>query len=206
LYRKNKLYYVGLASNLSSRLKHHLRDRHAQSWDGFSVYLTPGRQYLRELETLLLRIIDRKGNKQRGKFGNAEDLKRKFRSDLKRKLSIELENLFCKPSFSQDKNLQKKARLIEKQKGKKSILAPFINHRFHIQFKYKGKLYIAHVKKDGSICFAGESAEAERLRGKIFTSPSLAAKEITGHSMNGWTVWKYKRNDDWVVLNELRKK
>ena len=65
LYRKNKLYYVGLASNLRSRLRHHLRDRHADAWDSFSVYLTIGGQHLHELETLLLRIIDRKGNKQR---------------------------------------------------------------------------------------------------------------------------------------------
>ena len=40
LYKKDKLYYVGLASNLRNRLKHHLRDRHANRWDRFSVYLT----------------------------------------------------------------------------------------------------------------------------------------------------------------------
>src|SRR3989338_9700904 len=68
LYRKNKLYYVGLASNLRSRLRHHLQDRHAQAWDSFSVYLTIGDQHLRELEALVLRIIDRKGNRKLGKF------------------------------------------------------------------------------------------------------------------------------------------
>ena len=91
LYRKNKLYYVGLASNLRSRLRHHLRDRHADAWDSFSIYLTIGGQHLHELETLLLRIIDRKGNKQRGRFGKADDLKRKFRRELKRAQSEELE-------------------------------------------------------------------------------------------------------------------
>lgn len=35
LFKKNKLYYVGLASNLRSRLRHHLRDRHAETWDSF---------------------------------------------------------------------------------------------------------------------------------------------------------------------------
>jgi len=40
LYRRNKLHYVGLASNLRSRLAHHLRDRHRDSWDRFSVYLS----------------------------------------------------------------------------------------------------------------------------------------------------------------------
>ena len=40
LYSKGHLYYVGLASNLRNRLKSHLTDRHAQTWDSFSVYLT----------------------------------------------------------------------------------------------------------------------------------------------------------------------
>jgi len=39
LYRKNKLYYVGLASNLRSRLRHHLRDRHADAWDSLASIL-----------------------------------------------------------------------------------------------------------------------------------------------------------------------
>lgn len=49
LYRGIKLYYVGLATNLRMRLAHHLRDRHHNSWDRFSVYLTIGDNHLREL-------------------------------------------------------------------------------------------------------------------------------------------------------------
>src|SRR2546430_17519267 len=49
LYRRGKLYYVGLASNLRSRLHMHLRDRHCDSWDRFSVYLTKSDTHLREL-------------------------------------------------------------------------------------------------------------------------------------------------------------
>lgn len=37
LYRRDKLYYVGLASNLMSRLTSHLRDRHRKVWDTISV-------------------------------------------------------------------------------------------------------------------------------------------------------------------------
>ena len=47
LYRRGKLYYVGLARNLRMRLAHHLRDRHGDSWDRFSVYLTIGDSHLR---------------------------------------------------------------------------------------------------------------------------------------------------------------
>ena len=54
LYRRGKLYYVGLATNLRNRLKIHLKDRHGQSWDRFSVYLTIGDNHLRELEALIL--------------------------------------------------------------------------------------------------------------------------------------------------------
>src|SRR6266511_3304469 len=56
LYKREKLYYVGLATNLRSRLKQHLRDRHGESWDRFSVYLTIGDSHLKEMESLLLRI------------------------------------------------------------------------------------------------------------------------------------------------------
>lgn len=202
LYRKNKLYYVGLASNLRSRLRHHLRDRHANVWDSFSVYLTVGGEHLHELEALLLRIIDRKGNKQRGKFGKAEDLRRKFRNDLKKSISIELENLFCGGL----QHRKEGAVYLKQTEGRRPVMAPFVNQRFHIRFKYKGKLYIAHVRRDGTITFARESADAKRLQDKVFNSPSLAAAAATKKSMNGWTTWKYERAPgDWVLLDELRK-
>jgi hypothetical protein len=50
LYRRGKIYYVGLAGNLRGRLAHHLKDRHQDSWDRFSVYITIGDSHLRELE------------------------------------------------------------------------------------------------------------------------------------------------------------
>jgi len=53
LYRRDKLYYVGLASNLKWRLYQHLNDHHRSSWDRFSVYFTIGDKHLKELETLV---------------------------------------------------------------------------------------------------------------------------------------------------------
>jgi len=43
LYRRGKLYYVGLATNLRNRLQQHLKDRHGDSWDQFTgkVYTSP---------------------------------------------------------------------------------------------------------------------------------------------------------------------
>jgi hypothetical protein len=90
LFRRGKLYYVGLAHNLRSRLQTHLRDHHADSWDRFSVYLTIGDAHLKELESLVLRIIKPKGNKLKGKFLRAENLRRKFTFDIQQSQKSEL--------------------------------------------------------------------------------------------------------------------
>ncbi len=39
LYRRNNLYYIGLASNLKNRIKTHLKDKHGTSWSHFSLYI-----------------------------------------------------------------------------------------------------------------------------------------------------------------------
>src|ERR1035437_7161580 len=63
LYRGDRLYYVGLAKNLRTRVKQHLKDCHHESWDRFSVYLTIGTGFIKEMESLLLRISQPPGNK-----------------------------------------------------------------------------------------------------------------------------------------------
>ncbi len=68
LYKGKRLYYVGRASNLRSRLKQHLGDRHAHTWDRLSIYLTIGGQHLRELEALVLRIASPRGNEMLPRF------------------------------------------------------------------------------------------------------------------------------------------
>lgn len=203
LYRKNKLYYVGLASNLKNRLNHHLHDRHANAWDSFSIYFTVGDEHLHELETLLLRIIDKKGNRQKGKFGKAENLNRKVRSDFKKALNEELDEIF----FKQSKPRVEIKSKLKTKKGRKPVLASYINKRMYIKFKYRDRLFIAHVRNDGTIKFARESADANLLKDRIFTSPSVAAAvALRRKSNNGWRTWKYERAPgDWVLIDELRK-
>jgi len=48
LYRKRKLYYVGLTRNLLSRIKWHLRDRHARKWDRFIIFRIKKVRYLKD--------------------------------------------------------------------------------------------------------------------------------------------------------------
>jgi len=201
LYKSGKLYYVGLASNLRSRLHHHLQDRHAQSWDRFSIYLTINDRQLKDLETLVLRIASPKGNLQEGKFIQSEDLKRKFRRQFTEFQRHERDIFFQDnhPTFEPDQQP-------EPIKGRKATLADYIKRLIHIRFEYKGHLYIAHVRRDGTITFAAEGHRAKELQGKVYTSPSLAATAITNHKMNGWKAWKYERSPgEWVLLDELRK-
>ena len=192
LYRRGKLYYVGLASNLRSRLGHHLKDRHAHSWDRFSVYLTIGDSHLRELESLILRIVKPPGNKQKGRLPKSEDLRRKFRRDIKCSWLLEIQELLgTKAAHPATK--KKAVRMT----GKRPVLAQFQNRPTTLRVRYKGKTHFAYVRKTGLIWFAG----------RHFKSPSMAGSHLVkGRACNGWTFWQYQRAPgDWVLLDELRK-
>ena len=180
LYRKEKLYYVGLAKNLRSRLKSHLHDRHGSSWDRFSVYLTIGEQHLRELESLILRIVQPKGNKQKGKFPKSEDIRRRFARDVKDRLNYEVALL-----------LGNKARKPASQgRGVKF-------RRTKLRAWFKGKKLRALLLKDGRVRFNGKVYES------LSTAAARACKRV---SCNGWTFWKYLRAPgDWVTVDHLRK-
>jgi Restriction Enzyme Adenine Methylase Associated len=196
LYRRGKLYYVGLASNLRIRLGHHLKDRHRDSWDTFSVYLTIGDSHLRELEALLLRIASPGGNKQKGKFARSEDLRRRLTRDYKRSYYDKLPELFGTPTRKKTTK-RKRNQKPEGQKGRAVVLAGYIDQQTPLRATYKGKKLRASVRKSGLICFDKQQ----------FTSPSKAAKHAVKRlTCNGWTFWKYQRSPgDWVTLDHLRK-
>jgi hypothetical protein len=79
LYKDTTLYYVGLAKDLKSRIRGHLRDRHALAWNRFSVYLTQGDEHIKELESLVLRIASPQANRVGGNFHASRNLFRVFR-------------------------------------------------------------------------------------------------------------------------------
>ena len=179
LYRKKKLYYVGLARNLRSRLKSHLHDRHGSSWDRFSVYLTIGEQHLRELESLILRIVQPKGNKQKGKFPMSEDIRRRFARDVKDRLNYEVALLLG--------NKPRKAA----SHGRGSKL-----RRTKLKAWYKGKVFRALLLKGGKV----------RYKKRVYESPSAAAGKVVKGAANGWIFWKYQRAPgDWATVDHLRK-
>ncbi len=131
LYRKERLCYVGLASNLRSRLRHHLSDRHSETWDRFSIYFTIGDDHLRELEALAIRIASPRENRQKGNLVRAGDLKPVLRLEIAKFQRAEQEELFGDTS---EKHLLKIARKIVEQEGRKSTLAPYIKSSFHNGF------------------------------------------------------------------------
>lgn len=191
LYRRGKLYYVGLATNLRNRLDHHLRDRHADSWDRFSVYITIGDHHLRELEALILRTVKPAGNKQKGKFAKSEDLRRRFSRDMKADFAKAMNGMLF---AAQPKRRKLAAKISD---GRQPALAQYVTAPFPIRADHKGKRYKARVRQDGTI----------RFNGKIYTAPSMpAAHACNRKACDGWLFWKYERApNDWVFLDELRK-
>ena len=69
LYDDYGLYYVGLSNrSLRSRIRRHTRDRHKNKWTRFSWYRIPRIDHVKDIESILLRIINPKGNRVKGKF------------------------------------------------------------------------------------------------------------------------------------------
>jgi len=194
LYRDNKLYYVGLAGNLRNRLKQHLKDRHSESWNRFSVYLTIGDSHLKELESLILRIVTPSGNKQRGKLMKSEDLREKFRRAI-RELHRKREDKIIGGIPGDIDPIRE--NLPQDKSGRVPVLSVYTNRPKILRAKFKRITIWAHIRKDGSI----------RCNGEVYLSPSLAAAAACKRkTCNGWTFWSYERSPgDWVKIDELRK-
>ncbi len=80
LYRGKSLHYVGLASNLFWRLHRHTRDRHKGKWNHFSIFRISRVSYLKDIETLLLRVAVPKGNRVTGHVHRDANLSRVLRN------------------------------------------------------------------------------------------------------------------------------
>ena len=76
----------------------------------------------------------------------------------------------------------------------KGVLFP---HGTEFRSSHKGQMYYARIE-DGSLI----------LNGKKFCSPSAAAIEITGNTVNGWVFWecKFPGKPNWQSINTLRGK
>ncbi len=192
LYKGHRLYYVGLARDLRGRLKQHLKNRHGDSWNRFSMYLTIGDEHIRELEALVIRIVKPKGNRQIGRFGRAENLRRTFARRVREDSRCRLNDLLGRVAAV-------KVVRVGKVAGKrKAILLPYMKGSMRLRGMHKGRVVKARVLKSGMIS----------VRGKRYSSPSLAAVAVcpSRRAVNGWEFWRYERAPgDWVQLSELRR-
>lgn len=90
LTKQDKAYYVGLARKLRDRLKRHLEDRHRGKWDSFSLYSIGRRKYLRDIESILIRVLRPEGNAVGAQFGRERDLTKRLRSEIQEWVDIQL--------------------------------------------------------------------------------------------------------------------
>jgi len=197
LYRRQKLYYIGLASNLKWRIRHHLKDKHSGKWDRFSLYVIRKEDHIREVEALLVRIAEPAGNSQKGRLKKSLNLLPKLKREVKKKQEVEREKLFEQRAGSKKKKATKKktkTKSVTKKAGRplKGLLAGKM-----IYVKYKGIKYKAWVFNNGRIKYDGQ----------IYDSPSTVGSVIRGgKATNGWRFWKYKnKSGELVFLSELRK-
>lgn len=190
LYKQNHLYYVGLASNLMGRIKHHLRDRHAGRWDRFSVYITQRDEHVRQLESLLLRIAKPTGNRVKGGFGGSTNLYR----GLSRAMSAT--DADRRASLLGGHAARQRRRVKTADARGTLVLVGLVERRLPLRGYYKGKTYRATLRRDGHISY----------NGRLYESPSAAAKKIIKRAANGWVFWHYKEGArNWPPLAELRK-
>lgn len=190
LYKGERLYYVGLATNLMGRVKQHLKDRHAKRWDKFSVYLASRDEHIRPLESLLLRIALPSGNRVKGRLANATDLRRALHRAMQERDRLNHASLLGGGIARRlVRNATSKSRGTLVLKGR-------LEGRKRLRAVRKGRKYTATLRKDGYITYAG----------KKYPSPSAAAYAVVRRHVNGWLFWEYRvPRKGWRPLAELRK-
>lgn len=189
LYDGEELYYVGKSTALRKRVKHHLRDRHFASWTHFSLYLVRTASHISEIESLLVRIANPKGNRLVPKGKASSAMLKKLKSMVKEKQNQEFKEMFgtYKPKH---KEVRRKSAI-----GKKKLKG-LVHRSAPLYRTYKGKEYKAILTPGGII----------KIGNKSFTTPTAAAKAITKRrTINGWKFWYIKdANGVWVRLSDYR--
>lgn len=197
LYKSDRLYYVGLATDLRRRVQQHLQDRHAGKWNRFSLYLVRKVDHIKEIESLLLSIADPRGNKQGGRLRRATNLQKQLRKLMQERSRIEIDGIL-KPAPRGTKAKRGVGRTKTKRKktspdsAARPLKGLFGGKRLYAT--HKGREYRAIVHRTGRIKFDGN----------FYDSPSAAGKAAVHHAVNGWYFWKIRKDGELVRLRELR--
>lgn len=189
LYRQEHLYYVGLATNIFSRVRQHTRDKHKKRWDRFSAYVTQREEQVKELESLALRILEPDGNRVGGRLRGAEDLKRTLGDVIASQAIHNAAELLGGNWVKRSKR-----RAVRDAQGAK-LLAAISGRRRRLIGRYKGKEAHATLLKNGKI----------RQGRKLFDDPTDAVEAALGHRKSGWYFWRFKAGPgDWQQLRVLK--
>ena len=168
LHKGNKIYYVGKATKLKSRIRHHLKDRHEGLWDAFSLYVIENRRIVPELEKILISLIRPEGNKL-----NYERELRIAKKELKKEIIV-LQNEELEALFDNEKKERRK-RLTTSKSFRNSR-----NKAVKLQKIYGGKKYNAKLLANGKV----------KYKNKIYNSHTAVAKIITKRkTINGRYFW-----------------
>ncbi len=204
LYKDDRLYYVGLASNLRGRIKSHLKDRHAQRWDRFSLYLVGNSDHLKELESLVLHIASPRGNIQAGKLPGSRHMVRELERLVREHERRQRERLLYgersmraggkRPDRARS---QRKRKAASRDSDKYIPLKGKLRPNQRLRAVYKGRTYSAWVRPSGRIYIKGKD---------LFETPSAAAVSVVKRPMNGWWFWHFSnKKGEWVRLKSLQK-
>jgi hypothetical protein len=195
LYRGDRLYYVGLATNLRQRLARHLRDHLRGTWDRFSLYLTVDGEHLREMEALFLHISKPRGNLATPRLVRSESLEPELRRRIAERQRQQRERIFRRTPTREREQHSTEGTGRTRAGSAPAALWRYVDARLKIRLVHRGQTHTGVVQKNGTIHY----------QGTVFSTPSGAARAITGVPTNGWRVWQYQRSPgEWVPLRALR--
>lgn len=190
LYHGERLYYVGLASNLMARLKAHLKDRHNGRWDRFSVYVTRNEDHMKDLEALLLRIVDPNGNRQSGRLTGSKNLQQEFSRRMR------IRDADKRAMLLGGKAIERRQRLKARTGRGTESLKGVIARKMVLKGWADGWEYTAALLRSGRISYDGNR----------YDNPTSAATAAVKRRKGGWTFWHYKdAKGNWVPLRSLRR-
>ena len=149
------------------------------------MYLVRKVDHTREIEALLLRIADPKGNDQGGRLSRATNLEPQLRKMMETRQRAELEEIFRTQTKSKVKRAGKsagrKSQIAVKAKAG-TILKQLAGKRLFAEDD--GKKFKAVVRKTGRINFNRQ----------LYNSLSAAGKAARNRPTNGWTfsqIWNH---------------
>lgn len=186
LYDDSDLYYVGKSTELRKRVKQHLKDRHLASWTHFSLYLARREDHIHEIESLLVRVANPKGNRviPRGKSTGA--LVELLKKRIQERQRSELAGLFAtKQAVGR---VQRSAAVISSHS-----LAGLVDRSTKLYRTYRGHEYSATLSPKGYVNF----------NGRRYSSVTAAAKAVIKRkgAVSGRGFWYIQNsNGDWVKL------